>query len=103
MPFYLYEIRDSDGNDCIVYDCIVEAADLDSAEDRIFEHFDAFTTLDTDGDRGYYRECDCAIPPTEIDTWECSHGGISISAPEVYETEDAAITACVYYHSRYSI
>lgn len=81
----------------------MEAADLDSAEDRIFEHFDAFTTLDTDGDRGYYRECDCDIPPTEIDTWECSHGGISISAPEVYETEDAAITACVYYHSRYSL
>ena len=60
--FYLFEIRDTDGNDCTVYDCIIEADSIALATELIHAHFEAFTSLESDGNSGYYRQCDCEVP-----------------------------------------
>lgn len=69
--FYLFEIRESDGNDCSVFDCIVPAEDQDKAEELVGEHLDAMAKQkgwESDGNfGGYYFPCDCTPPEEPID------------------------------------
>lgn len=144
--WYYIEIRESDGNDCTVYDAVIEANNRDDADYIVSRHFDALAeekNWDSDGDSGYYFPCDCEAPeeptddPAECDQCnvmringvlchetgcptfakykrdrrayelfedrDCSHGGLTISEPEEFETEDQAEERCCDYHSTYEI
>ncbi len=73
--YFLFEIRESDGNDCRVYDCIVEAGSQDEATDKLFVDLDAKAAKgnwESDGDMGYYFPCTCEVldEPTD-DPSEC--------------------------------
>jgi hypothetical protein len=65
MKYYYYEIRESDGNDCRVYDCIVEAENKEQADQEVSSHFEAEAKAndwESDGDFGYFFPCDCEVP-----------------------------------------
>ena len=140
--FYLYQIRDTDGNDCTVFDCVVEADSAESADSQVFNHFDSFGSLESDGDRGYFRVCACEVLEVEdlddsdgcdscemlsingtachesgcpaysawkravarAQNFECyGHGGVMISEPTEFQSEEDADAARSRYHSNYSI
>ena len=87
MPFYLVSISDSDGNDNTILDYTVEA---DSKADAVEKTADAVEArakengigMESDGGFGWFYHCDCDIPEAEEETWECSHGGITINDGE---------------------
>jgi hypothetical protein len=61
MPYYLIELRDSDGNDCSVYDLLIEATDQDSAlakADAFIE--EEYPDDESDGNGGTFHPCECA-------------------------------------------
>ncbi len=61
--FYYFEIRDTDGNDCRVYDCVVEAENEDKANDEVQASImAAYPNDEEDGDGGTYHTCDCEQP-----------------------------------------
>ena len=109
--FYLLELRDSDGNDCTVYDIIVEAADQDSALDRAWsEIMKDYPDDEEDGGYGTFHPCDCecehGVNPYQCeqecdgDQWECSHGGLLLNDHNVksFETYAEALAAHARYH-----
>lgn len=106
MKAYIVEIRESDGNDCTVYDCIVEAESHDDALNKIYEHFDARAEREgweSDGGEGWYFPCDC--DDDNSDACE-GHGGILIGEPEEFASYDDAMgshTKESYYHTLYTI
>lgn len=113
MAAYMFELRDSDGNDCTVYDVIVEAAFKDEAVGKVFAWIQTeYPGDEEDGDFGTYHPCDCecdhGVAPHDCeqgcgDSWECSHGGLLVSEDaDEYPTLAAARDAHKrdrYYHS----
>ncbi len=139
--FYYFEIRDTDGNHCRVYDCVVEAENEDEAYDKVQTSIWLAYPRDEDNDDGgTFHVCDCQPEEPEdnaadcdqcdalningvnchesgcptyakylrakraFDNFECQgHGGITVSDPDEYETEDEALSVCQQYHSTWHI
>lgn len=121
MPYFLIEVRDSDGNDCTVYDAIVQAPDKAAASTRLWAELGSWYPDDEDdGGYGTYHACTCecehGCSPWDDDApghkagrcgdtgWECSHGGLltdedSDGAPREYATE-AKVRAVVRRRGR---
>ena len=111
--FYIVEVQDSDGNDCTVYDALVQAPNRETAVERVFTEWVEveYPFDEEDGGYGTYHPCDCrcghykALEDCEAgcsDSWECSHGGLLVSEPEEakeYPTEEEARACLVPYHS----
>jgi hypothetical protein len=104
MKGYIVEMRDSDGNDCTVYDVILIAESAEAAEALVLTHFDKQAESrgwESDGDRGWYYPCDCAEDSDGCD----GHGGITLGDPEEFASLEAAAAehkANRYYHCKYS-
>jgi hypothetical protein len=117
--FYLFEVRDSDGNNCFISDAIVEAPTLNKASEALWEYLaEIYPTDDNDGGYGTFHACDCecehASPVAPIcdecsDHWECSHGGLLTNedcgdteyGPKEFATYSDARAArkTTYFHS----
>src|SRR5262249_45958270 len=92
MTTYLIEVRDSDGNDCTVFDALVTAASKEEESAKLWRHLEeAYPDDESDGGFGTFHACDCwcdhfvgnGVPGKQVgicedcqDTWECSHGGL---------------------------
>lgn len=79
MSLFTVEVRDTDGNDCTVYQVLV---DCDSAEEAREQAFDwamreAPEGTEEDGDFGGFYPCDC---DDETPT-DCEHGGFTVGEP----------------------
>ena len=99
MATWLVEVRDSDGNDCTVYDVQVGADTAGSALEAVWAWVnETWPEDEEDGCQGTYHPCDCecehGINPWEDelpsgsphkcrDRWECSHGGVLVGDPEL--------------------
>ena len=72
--YFLYEIRESDGNDCSVFDCIVDAESREKADEKIGKHFDGLATKndwqDNDG-WDYMFPCTCEATEEPEFPMEC--------------------------------
>jgi hypothetical protein len=119
--FYLFEVRDSDGNDCSVFDVIVEAETKETASAQLWKHLEEqYPDDEGDGGFGTFHACDCACdhfvgngqtPVVGIcddcaDGWECSHGGLTTNedaagqyGPQEFATYNEALAAHARYHS----
>ena len=119
MPYFVIEVRDTDGNDCTVYDAVVYAPDKAAASERLWAELRSWYPED-EGDGGYgtFHTCNCecehGCSPWEDDApgheagrcehWECSHGGLVTDedgdgAPAEYQTRDEAMAAHRIYRS----
>ena len=113
--FYVIEVRDSDGNDCTIYDVIAQATSAEDARDKVFARFAKMYPEDEeDGGMGTYHACHCECEHgeplgqcTESDdcdpsTWECSHGGILVDdsddSERAYPSRAAALGTCRPFH-----
>jgi len=104
MNFYLVTFHETDGNDCTVYDCIVEATNESSALEDVAKSIEAVltdnkTAFEDDGSElGYYFNCseDCSE--------HCEgHGGIALRTVEAYPTEHDAENARSKYHTLWTV
>jgi len=76
MKAYLFELRESDGNNCTVYDCIIEAESAQEALEELSADLDSRAKRggwESDGFCGYYFPCDCQneepeAPPVPCDS-----------------------------------
>lgn len=90
MATYTIELRDSDGNDCTVYDVLVTAETPEKALDQVWDMIRKEWPKDEeDGGDGTYHPCDCVCDHRKRsvcdrcqDGWECSHGGLLVGTPE---------------------
>lgn len=104
--FYLIVWQESDGNDCTVYDSIVEETSEDAAlstlADAIEETLTANETgFQEDGNHlGYYFDCDC---PEEYQDHCDGHGGISLRTVESYTAIKDANGARSKWHTLYEV
>lgn len=104
MSYYLITWDESDGNDCTVFDTIVQAESKDAALDLLGDAIEARltkngTSWEDDGNQiGYMFNCaeDC---PEDCD----GHGGTSLREVEEYATETEANAARSKYHTEYVI
>lgn len=121
--FYLVTFHETDGNDCTVYDTIVQVKDCtwdeqsgkpcerckdeafgivcDAIAKRLDEDGRAYSE---DGSFGFYFDCDSDGPYACTD--ECDgHGGIVMRDAEGFRTEAEAEAEqkAAYYHSRFYI
>ena len=113
--FFLFELRDSDGNDCSVSDLIIEAQTLDDAREKAGDALDdLFPEHESDGLWGTYAPCDCHCEhqsvgfceleacDNERETRECSHGGATVNGDDDtvkgYETFEEAREAGSKFH-----
>lgn len=90
---YTVEVRDSDGNDCTVYDVLVRATDPEHAKEQVWEWVKATWPEDEeDGGDGTFHPCahecehgkplgDCARARCQDATCD-GDGGILIGDPE---------------------
>ena len=106
MAWFSVTFHETDGNDCTVYDTVVEAETEDEAFGKVADSLEKTLTADgrgfeDDGDCGFYFDCDCEIPEGDENTWECSHGGIVMREAERFEGEEGAEAAHLFYHCRY--
>lgn len=129
MPYYLAEVRDSDGNDCTVLDVLMSAPTRGQAFDRLWQWVDKeYPDDEHDGSAGTYHTCDCECEHSRLarhesyrlriphssgdgicadctDSWECSHGGLLLpeySVPEMlpeFATYKEARAAHTTYHT----
>jgi len=121
MKFYLFEVRDCDGNDVTAYDAIVPGASKAEASEKLWAYLEELYPDDEhDGGFGTYHACDCEPPPCEHEdaesyegpcdcadewrqTWECSHGGLltdedSDPGPQVFSSYEDAKASRATYH-----
>ena len=114
MPYYTVRIDDSDGNDNTVCDVVVEASDRKDAAVKVSDMIEVRLgdKVEGDGGFGFYYVCDCDIPEDEADTWECSHGGITVAEPHdnplcgiegPFEDYDTAYSAIPSYHVKMDV
>lgn len=92
MKTYTVEIRDSDGNDCKVYDVVVAANSAEEARDHVFDWAleNSPKGTEEDGDYGAYYSCDSCNCESE----NCEgHGGFSVGEASEGDTSSK-------YHSR---
>lgn len=102
--WYLITWHESDGNDCTVYDTLVEASSEDEALTLLGTALEAKLTengtdFSEDGNQlGYTYDCaeDCA-------EFCDGHGGTSLRTVERHNSELAARSAMSFYHSEWSI
>jgi hypothetical protein len=116
MPTYFFEVRDSDGNDCTVFDALVTARDREQASAKLWEYLHAeYPGTEDDGGYGTFHPCDCVCEDhgREIaycdecqEGWECSHGGLLTNEDcdgpygvQEYATVEEAMGARARYHS----
>jgi hypothetical protein len=102
--FYLIVWHESDGNDCTVYDTVVEAPTEDEALSLLGDALEARMTANgtdfqEDGNHiGYYFNCSEDCPE------DCEgHGGTSLRTVESYTTEVDARAMCSRWHSEWSM
>lgn len=104
MAWHLITWHESDGNDCTVYDSVVEAADQDQALDTLAGSLEARmrengTAWQEDGNvLGYYFDCseDCSE--------DCEgHGGTSLREVQTFATEAEAEAQRSRWHSEWVI
>lgn len=104
--FHLIVWDESDGNDCTVFDTVVEAPTADDACSQLADALEKAMTengtgYQEDGNMlGYYFDCDC--DEANADTCD-GHGGISLRTVESYTTEDDARAAMSKWHREYSV
>lgn len=104
MPWFCIVWHESDGNDCTVYDTVVEAPTEDEAlnllSDALEKQMDANgTSYQEDGNHlGYYFDCaeDC---PEDCD----GHGGTSLREVTTHTTEYDAMKARSRWHHEWTI
>lgn len=104
MPWFLITWHESDGNDCTVYDTVVNARTEDDALSTLGDALERQMRAngqdyEEDGNHlGYLFGCseDC---PEDCD----GHGGTSLRTVEVYTSELQAQAARSRYHSNWSI
>ena len=61
MQGYLFEVRDSDGNDCTVFDAVVAAESREQATEILWKHLtETYPDDESDGGFGTFHACDCA-------------------------------------------
>lgn len=103
MGHYLVTWHETDGNDCTVYDSVIEAATEEKALSILAFNLecamnDNKTPYSEDGSEfGYYFDCsdDCDE--------ECDgHGGICLRTVEVYATDKEAHAARSPWHTEYA-
>ena len=117
MKTWIFEVRDSDGNNSTVFDAIVSAETRELASDKLWAYLkEAYPNDESDGGYGTYHACDCACPHRKkticsrcSDSWDCSHGGLFTNedcdgpyGPQEYPTAVEARDAykrLTYYHS----
>jgi hypothetical protein len=103
MAHYLVTFQESDGNDCTVYDAVVEADNEDAAYGRVCDAIEAQmkrdgTPYEDDGDFGFYFDCggECE--------GECDgHGGIVMREAVAYATLEEAEAGRSRYHVPYYV
>ena len=91
MKAYLFEIRESDGNDCTVYDCIIMADNAEDAKDELATNLEAKAkqgNWESDGNfGGYYLPCDCENEEPEELTFPCDQcASVAINGLNCHET-----------------
>ena len=103
MSHYLITWHETDGNDCTVFDTIVEAVDESAALAKLAaaverELMGPYT--DDGSEFGYYFEC-----PDDCGGGESceGHGGIVLRGVDAYPTEAEAIANLAGYHVRYHV
>lgn len=111
--FYLFELRDSDGNDCSVFDLIIEAPGVQAARERLEDAMRAlYPNSEHDWDGSVWHPCNCSCDHQSIGAceecepeWqdrECSHGGALVNADKTidqyYRTYDDAREAGSIWH-----
>jgi hypothetical protein len=112
--FHLFEVRDSDGNDCTVYDVLVRATTRERASRRLWAELRRWYPRDeSDGGFGTYHACNCACEHRKRsvcdncrESWECSHGGLLTNedagghyGPREFMTEAEARAELAFYHT----
>lgn len=117
--FFIFDLRESDGNDCWVTDVIVEARNFNAARDAIGAYIDeTYPDHESDGFYGTFAPCDCHCDHQSIgfcdrkkcerlmERLECSHGGVTVNADcdekdiPVYKSYDVAYENTSCWHSR---
>src|SRR5918996_1450945 len=106
---FLFEVRDSDGNDTIVYDALITALTEEEATATLWRYLATrYPDDESDGGFGTFHACDCVCPhraqtlcPACRTSWECDHGGLLVSEMAwSYPTLDTAHRARKRYHRR---
>lgn len=87
---YIFELRESDGNDCTVYDAIVEADSSKQALALLADDLDSRAKAkdwESDGNYGYFFPCDCEQPGEPLDELPCdSCATLRINGVVTHET-----------------
>lgn len=83
MSIFTVEVRESDSNDCIVYDVVVDCDSKEEARNRAFDWAMSVAPKGTeeDGDFGAFYACDA-----EEEDCECDHGGFTVGEAEFGNT-----------------
>ena len=112
--FFLIELRDSDGNDCTVYDVLIEAKDDEEAYAILDKYIEEeYPGDESDGSFGTFHPCVCECehgtksePLCEecSEDRECSHGGLLYGETgyqgfEAFDTYEQAYEARARYHT----
>lgn len=110
--FYLITFGEFDGNDCTVYDAVIESnsdfhaldALAESVEKRLSDNGQPF---ESDGSEfGYNFLCPDDCESIDDDSGEpCGlhSGGLLLRSIESYATWEAAEKGCAFYHSRWEV
>lgn len=105
MSYYLITWDESDGNDCTVFDTIVQAESRELALGLLSDSIEktltnSGTSYESDGNElGYYFNCADDCP----EDCEEAHGGINLRTVETYSTEEEAYAARSRWHSEWVI
>lgn len=97
---YLFELYDSDCNDCTVNDVLVQANNEEEAKEKICRYVeDTDPELEADGGYGWYYPC----KHDDTEDWCEGHGGVVLNeeAIEVWGDEvleEVVEKSCKDYH-----
>lgn len=110
MDWYLVTWHETDGNDCTVFDTIVQAENTEAAQNMVADAIEDMLTkngqpFEGDGDWGVCFNCteDCGATVEDREL-ECQgHGGTSLRDVEAFATEADARGALATYHTEWVI
>jgi len=102
MLSYLITFHETDGNDCRVYDAIVQAMNRDAAfailAKSIEEKLEGQDYEDDGSELGYYYHCGDDCPE------DCEgHGGIALRDVREYASHEEAVKNLAVSHSRWEV